>query len=389
MRTLDIDGRAESARRARSVNSVGGADTDADDRPAQEGSHEAAPARDAGGGASDSEGREAAGGSSSSRQQPPPPAPLQPSEGDDDRGPLSPTPDASTFPLSSTPIPPTDGAFAQATAASFPRPSSPHSSSPDADPTAAAQGIPHDSPQQHHHHHHHHHHHGHGIRATVSPPASRPAYLGTTDTHSASHPGTIMYPQPDDDDDEARPRPGDRSRPSQDRVQKMHEAIDQREKDYEAEQDARERKKTSDQADEAARARSAPARLPLPAVIVRDFAYAPDDERFAGQGPLRASLFLSREEEPQREPGSAWGFGGWKADSPSGGRERSDEEEEEEWQDDDDDDHEGEYDDDDGHPADDADDEEVEQGVYQALYPCVPLPLRALVSLRALASKRD
>lgn len=237
-----------------------------------------------------------------------------------------------------------------------------------------------------HHHHHHHHHHAQGIQGTATDvPEGRPHVLGSTSTHSKTHPGTIMYPQPDDSDGDDRPLPGDRSRPSQERVQRMHETIEQRDRDYEAEQDAKHKKQTSDRAEREARELANPPakRPPLPTIVVRDYAYPPDDERFRGQGPLRASLFYSNDGEEGLTmaaattitgPGASWGFGGWKADHPSGGRGDEDE-------DDDDEAEEGEWHDDDG---DDEDDDEerhdkepghaefepdpIEPGKYEALY---------------------
>jgi hypothetical protein len=288
----------------------------------------------------------------------------------------------------SSPHSPSDdeAAFARATARSFPTRMSGGSrqGSETSQSSRHQQTQPHHQHHQHQHQHHHHpHHHSHqqGIQGTAAEvPEGRPHVLGSASTHSKTHPGTIMYPQPHDPDEDGRPLPGDRSRPSQERVQRMHDTIEQRDRDFEAEQDAKHRKQTSDQAEREARelANPTPKRPPLPQVIVRDYAFPPDDERFAGQGPLRASLFYSNDGDDAPAPaatgpGTSWGFGGWKADQGGNDRGNDDDDDDDEGEWHDDDDEEGEEEEDEHrhqheHPHSDIEPDPIEPGKYEALY---------------------
>lgn len=356
MKELDIPGRAEGAKRSRSIN---------------EGSSEKKDnsSMSLGLGFGEAEGDEqsritvtADGHILRSQKDSPRPTPLDDDE--EEGGPLSPRPDgddSSSYPLSSTPNPdatpnvsfadersslPAPSPDVPSTAVSEYPPSSSAPSSPAISPDRRASSTSHPDPFHSH----------------------RPPDLGTSTTHSAAHPGTIMYPQPQDEDD--RPLPGDRSRPSQDRVLQMHEMIDARDKEFQDQADQRHRQLILDETrpglSEAELVKRQEEELSwesLPEVVVRDYAYDRTDDRFSGKGPLRASLFEKEDDDGasgSREPGPAWGFGGWKSDA------RQDDEEEDEWRDDEEG---GAYEGQEYDQEDEQDEEEVKQGIYQALYP--------------------
>lgn len=356
MKELDIPGRAEGAKRSRSINE--GSSEKRDDCSLSLGL-----------GFGEAEGDEqsritvtADGHILRSQKDSPRPTPLDDEE--EEGGPLSPRPDgddSSSYPLSSTPNPDAtpNASFAdERSSLSAPSPDVSSTAVSEYPPSSSAPSSPANSPDprisasSHQHPFH----------------AHRPLDLGTPTSHSAAHPGTIMYPQPQDEAD--RPLPGDRSRPSQDRVLQMHEMIDARDKEFQDQADEKHRQLILDEtspglseAELVKRQEEGLSWKSLPEVVVRDYAYARTDDRFSGKGPLRPSLFEKEDDDGasgSREPGPAWGFGGWKSDP------RHDDDEEEEWRDDEEG---GAYEGDEYNQEDEQDEEEVKQGIYQALYP--------------------